>query len=208
MPISLYLPAKDRYIVNISAFSASVLTFIFALAYTKENIVFLLWIAIAVIFIEAAFLAWFVIQYLRLHKQSHETSNVHNDDIIVPADESSTTSDDPSALFLLLSSAIKDEELFLNPLLNRHMLVDRFSVSKDKIGKAFASAGTSLPAFINECRLEYSKKLIKNRPELSLTQIATMSGFTTRESFGRSFKRQYSITPSEYKEQLLAKFLQ
>lgn len=179
----------------------SLLIYILSLAPAVENYSAFIWIANAVIGVESVLLLWLTIKHLRCRSKRCEASSNSEKQNVVVADTIPDPNIDPSALFLLLSRAIVEEELFLNPLLNRQMLMDRFSVNKERIGKAFASADTSLPVFIRDCRLEYARTLIKQHPEVSLTQVATMSGFTTRESFGRSFKQKYAISPSEYKEQ-------
>ncbi len=106
----------------------------------------------------------------------------------------------PEELYLFLSKAITRDKLFLNPNFGRQTLMDDYSLSKERIGKAFSAYGTSLPQFINTCRLEYACSLMKRERAMSVTDVASASGFTTRESFSRSFKQQYALTPTEYKE--------
>lgn len=109
---------------------------------------------------------------------------------------------DSEHLYLFLSKAITEKKLYLNPTFGRQTLMDDYSLSKEKIGKAFSVYGTSLPQFINLCRLDYACSLMKNERDMSVTDIAAASGFTTRESFSRSFKQQYALTPTEYRENL------
>ena len=104
-------------------------------------------------------------------------------------------------LFDILSGAIISEQLFLDSGFGRQSLIDRFSVTKEDIGKAFSSAGTNLPAFINECRLEYACYLLKERPDLTIDDIAKAAGYSLRTSFSRSFKAKYAINPSDYRQQ-------
>ena len=104
-------------------------------------------------------------------------------------------------LFELLSGAIIKEQLFLDSSFGRQSLIDRFGVTKDDIGKAFAAGGTSLPAFIGDCRLDYACHLLKERLDLGIDDIAQASGYTLRRSFSRSFKAKYAINPSDYRQQ-------
>ncbi len=105
-------------------------------------------------------------------------------------------------LYSFLHTEILGKKLFLNPGFGRQTLMDDYSLSKEKIGKAFSAYGTSLPQFINTCRLEYACSLMKRDREMNVTDVASSSGFTTRESFSRSFKQQYALTPSEYRDNL------
>ena len=182
---------------------AFILTFGIRIIISRETLGVALCAAIALIILESILLAWFAARNISLRKQILESVTNQKEiteEVFTIADESEEPKVlDPSALYVLLSETIQRERLFLNPYLSRQMLMDRFNLSKEKIGQAFASQGTSLPAFVNICRLEYSRELMSRHPELNLTKIASQSGFTTRESFGRSFKQQYSVTPTEYK---------
>ncbi len=109
---------------------------------------------------------------------------------------------DPEQLYIFLSKAITSKKLFLNPAFGRQTLMDDYSLSKEKIGRAFSVYGTSLPQFINVCRLDYACSLMKKDHDISVSDVAAASGFTTRESFSRSFKQQYALSPSEYRENL------
>lgn len=109
---------------------------------------------------------------------------------------------EPEELYGFLSRTIRGEKLFLNPGFGRQTLIDSYSLSKESIGKAFSVYGTSLPQFVNTCRLEYACMLIAHDREMNITDIASASGFTTRESFSRSFKQEYALTPTEYRDNL------
>lgn len=106
---------------------------------------------------------------------------------------------DNDALYAFLRDTIFEKQLYLDPQFGRQYLIDNYDLSKEKIGRAFSANGTSLPQFVNLCRLEYACVLLKSHPEMSVADIAKNSGFTTRESFFRSFKQQYALSPSEYK---------
>ncbi|WP_081775537.1 helix-turn-helix domain-containing protein [Porphyromonas cangingivalis] len=43
--------------------------------------------------------------------------------------------------------------------------------------------------FINEVRLSHSAHLLASRPELSIDEVKSMSGFNSRTTFGRLFSR-------------------
>ncbi len=107
-------------------------------------------------------------------------------------------------LFVKIQDVILREQLFLNPQLDRQMLVERLGVSKERIGAAFAKGSQykSLIDFLNDCRLPYAAKLLADQPGLSITDVAMASGFTNTNTFGRNFKQKYTLTPSQYREKL------
>lgn len=106
-------------------------------------------------------------------------------------------------LFRFLREAILRDELFLNPLFDRQQLMDTYHLSKDRIGAAFkqGSEFESLIDFLNDCRLDYSAKLLSTRPDMTIGEVSAASGFASVNTFGRNFKRKFTITPSQYREQ-------
>ena len=62
-----------------------------------------------------------------------------------------------------------------------------------------ANRGYSLSQFINGYRIEHSKKLMIEHPEMKLSTVATESGFSNDKALGRSFKEFTGLTPTEWK---------
>ena len=106
-------------------------------------------------------------------------------------------------LFNQIQDLVAGEKLFLDPNLDRQMLVDRLGVSKERIGAAFAKGSPykSLIEYLNDCRLPYAAKLLTERPDLSVADVAHESGFANADTLGRNFKVKYALTPTEYREQ-------
>ena len=122
----------------------------------------------------------------------------------VRPDTSDLSSMDDGQLFQFFREAIVGDELFLNPSLDRQQLMDTYHVSKDRIGAAFkqGSEYDSLIDFLNDCRLDYSTKLLASRPDMTIGEVASASGFASFKTFGRNFKRRFALTPTEYRERL------
>ena len=115
-----------------------------------------------------------------------------------PADPSMLSDAD---LFRYLSTIIEREQLFLDPACDRQMLTDRFRLSKERVGAAFAqgSSHERLTAYIRELRLDYAVRLMNERPELSVEQVSQASGFTSADTFTRNFRTKYGMTPTAYR---------
>lgn len=112
------------------------------------------------------------------------------------------TPDSPDAsLFQQLRDAILRDQLYLDPSLDRQTLVDRFGLSKERIGAAFAKGSPykSLIEFLTDCRLPHAAKLLTSHPDLSIADVARESGFPSADTFGRNFKQKYALTPSAYR---------
>lgn len=74
--------------------------------------------------------------------------------------------------------------------LNRHKL-------SEAINRKYSE---SFPSILNDYRLKHSMKLLKENGDNKIIAIAFNSGFNTLASFNANFKRQYGITPSEYRK--------
>lgn len=53
--------------------------------------------------------------------------------------------------------------------------------------------------YVNVVRLERATQLLIGEPNLSIEQVAYQVGFNDYRYFGRTFKKRYGLTPSEYK---------
>lgn len=107
-------------------------------------------------------------------------------------------------LFDYLSDVIRNEKLFLNQNFSRQLLIDRFHINERRIGAAF-SCCEGLPDFIRDLRLEYACQMITDNPEMSISDVASASGFSNLTVFGRDFKRKYEVTPTYFRSQMTAK---
>ena len=109
-------------------------------------------------------------------------------------------------LFQYIRETVVRDELFLDPMLNRQKLTERFSLPKERIGAAFAQGSPfkSVTEFINDCRLPYAAKLLTEHPDLSIAEVAETSGFSRAATFIDNFKKRYTLTPSQYRAQNLA----
>ena len=111
---------------------------------------------------------------------------------------------DDARLFDYLSNVIRSEELFLNQNFSRQLLMDRFHINERRIGAAF-SCCEGLPDFIRDLRLEHACQMLTDNPEMSISDVATASGFSNLTVFGRDFKRKYEVTPTYFRSQMTTK---
>jgi AraC-like DNA-binding protein len=105
-------------------------------------------------------------------------------------------------LFEYLREIIVREELWQDPLFDRRQLAERFHISKERIGSAFAHGGPygSLRAFLIELRLAHAAKLLTEHPEQPVSEVAAACGFGSATVFNRNFKQCFAITPTEFRE--------
>lgn len=104
-------------------------------------------------------------------------------------------------LFGYLSEVIIRERMYLDPAFERQTLADRFHLSDHRLGTAFSQGSSykSLPDFIRCLRLEYACELLRERPDLTVSEVANQSGFSNLTVFSRCFKATYMMAPSVFR---------
>ena len=106
-------------------------------------------------------------------------------------------------LFLHINEVVMKERLFLDPNFGRQAIIDRFQLSKDRVGAVFSkgSEHVRLNRFILQLRLEYAAHLLINEPERTIVQIAADSGFGSSPYFSDRFRQHYGMTPSDFRNE-------
>ena len=110
----------------------------------------------------------------------------------------STLPDDQ--LFRYVSDVIERERLFQNPNFGRQTIMDRFNLSKERVGSIFSqSEHSKLTNYIQQLRMEYAAKMLVEQPAKSIVQIAQECGFSSHKYFTDRFRQYYNMTPSEFR---------
>ena len=143
-----------------------------------------------------------MMEAMKYKKQESQNSKLHSSHSKLQTQDVDALDDEQ--LFDYLSDVIRNEELFLNQNFSRQLLIDRFHINERRIGAAF-SCCEGLPDFIRDLRLEYACQLFADHPEMSISDVATASGFSNLTVFGRDFKRKYEVTPTYFKSQMTSK---
>ncbi len=104
-------------------------------------------------------------------------------------------------LFSYINDIIVRERLFLDSNFDRQTIMDRFQLSKERVGAAFSKGSqyAKLTDYTQELRLEYSTLLLSNAPDKSVSQIAIDSGFSSYTYYSRCFRQRFGMTPSEFR---------
>jgi AraC-like DNA-binding protein len=181
-------------------------------AEAKRNALFAWFVAVI-----ALLLACFAVYYYLRHREESRKNRILARQIteamdykdkylaLLQTDQSAAETNpktmEPTALFAYISQTIVRDQLFLDPAFDRQAAIDRFQLSKERIGAAFAQGSdyASITDFINECRLEYAVTLLRDQLSLPITQVAQASGFSDANYFGRKFKARFGLSPTDYR---------
>ncbi|MGI6326591.1 MAG: helix-turn-helix transcriptional regulator [Saccharofermentanales bacterium] len=80
-------------------------------------------------------------------------------------------------------------------------ICDTFYVSPSYLSRIFKEKrGVKLIDFIHTCRVEVSKVLLSNEPDLTIDQVAVSVGYLSTLTFTRAFKRIEGQTPGAYRK--------
>lgn len=137
-------------------------------------------------------------QSLKAQKNSGMTSS---DDDTTDATRLEAMTD--AELFDYISDVVRHEQLFLRPVCDRQLLVERFHLSEKRIGAAFSKGSPygNVSNFVRNARLEYACQLLRKSTTMSIADVAAASGFPSYPRFAMDFKAAYSISPTEYRRQ-------
>ena len=112
-------------------------------------------------------------------------------------------SETSSALFDTIDTAIRTEHLYANVSLQRQDVCTRFCITRHTLNNLLAqhAGSSSFPQYINNIRMEEALPLLRDNPSMTISTIAAAVGFTPA-NFREQFKRQYGVTPQEYRQSL------
>ena len=93
---------------------------------------------------------------------------------------------------------------FINRSLDRNLAIEEIAravgIEPERFARAFkASAGKGVHSYINERRVEEAKVLL-NKSNLSIADVAQRLGFESEERFLNIFRRRTGLTPTAYRE--------
>jgi len=142
-------------------------------------------------------------EYKRLYQslKTQKNSDTVNSDDATDATRLEAMTD--AELFDYISDVVRHEQLFLNPVCDRQLLVERFHLSEKRIGAAFSKGSPygNVSNFVRNARLEYACQLLRKSTTMSIADVAAASGFPSYPRFAMDFKAAYSISPTEYRRQ-------
>lgn len=132
------------------------------------------------------------------------------DDVPATEDNLAETSDRQTAdtreeernrlLFEELDSIVTREKLFLKSDLSRDDLMQLIHVNKNRLGKILQQhQEQNVTSYINNKRLDYAAKLLKEDSNRTVVVIAGLCGLPNIPTFNRLFRTKFGMTPSEYK---------
>ena len=93
------------------------------------------------------------------------------------------------------------EHLFTAPDFGRDTIMNRFNLSKERVGAIFSSVGqhAKMSGHIQQMRLDYGARLLVENPDMSISEVASRCGFSRGTYFSTNFRQCFGMSPSDYR---------
>lgn len=104
--------------------------------------------------------------------------------------------------FQKLELLCKDQHIYTDSTLNREKVAEKLGISAGYVSQIINTiTGDNFANYINQYRIEAVKEMISNSEyeNYNLLTIGLESGFTSKTTFYKAFKRVTGQTPNEYK---------
>ncbi len=106
-----------------------------------------------------------------------------------------------------INNALRFIDQNLTANLSLELVAERAHYSPYHFHRIFtAIIGEPLNIYINRKRIEKAASLLLHKDELSISEIATETGFNSNTSFTRSFNKFYDVSPSDFRKLATTKF--
>lgn len=104
-----------------------------------------------------------------------------------------------------LKERIAAEKLYLTEGLTVEQLALTLHVSKSALSKMInTTEGVNFNTFIGGLRIAEAQAIMRERPEMSLAELASTVGYSEQSNFSRQFKAITGFTPGEYRKRTSA----
>lgn len=88
----------------------------------------------------------------------------------------------------------------LDETLNREVLADVAGFSVPHLHRLFTVyVGESIAGYVRRVRLERAGRKLR-MGAVDITEVALAAGYETHAAFGKAFKRQFGLSPSEFRQ--------
>ena len=139
-------------------------------------------------------------------KQTNESLQAADQQSGEPSESAEPTAEEPfdedERLFVEMDQLVTNEQLFLQPDMDREKLMQLIGIDKNRFGKMMAKYATNTSVYINSKRAVYGAQLLASHPEYTIASIAESCGMRNSVTFNRIFKEIYGLTPSEYRAKI------
>lgn len=108
---------------------------------------------------------------------------------------------DYSRILERLTHSLKDKKLYLKEDLTLEESAKEIKVSRHHLTESLsAGLNSNFYEFINLFRVDQAAKLMNEEPDLSISEVFYQSGFKSKATFYKYFRKKFGISPNEYRQ--------
>lgn len=101
-----------------------------------------------------------------------------------------------------LVALMEERQLYRKPGLKISEMATELGTNTTYVSACLSGQmGTSFHDFVTGYRIRHAQQLMRERPQMRLSQVSEESGFSNEKTFLRTFKRWTGLTPTEWKKQ-------
>ena len=109
--------------------------------------------------------------------------------------------DQKTLLLDQIKMLFESEHILKPPGLSLQFVADKVETTPNNVSQVVNELmGISFPDFVNQCRIEYAKKLLKENNNWTIEGIALSAGFQSKSAFYTAFKKCTGLNPTEFKK--------
>lgn len=117
----------------------------------------------------------------------------------MPEKSESLLTEGDKILYVRMNHEVQARKLYLNPNFSRKDLMAEFKISANKFAMLFKEfAGCTFSQYIQNCRLDYAVKLMRENPQWNFDAIAKEAQMSNG-AFYSHFKRRFGMSPSDFR---------
>jgi AraC-like DNA-binding protein len=106
-----------------------------------------------------------------------------------------------SHYFARLCELMENRQVYTDSELGLSNLAEQLSITPNQLSQIInQQADKSFYEFVNEYRIDYAKRLLKEHTDKTVLDIALTAGFSNKATFNRVFKQHTRTTPTSFKQ--------
>lgn len=138
--------------------------------------------------------------YLFIYRERHQTENQGEENQGDRSRDSLDTSDHgPVPLILRINEVMESQKPYLNSGLKVSDVAGLLGVHSNRISACINSqTNCSFVQYVNQYRIDYAKRLMRESPGKKISAVWMESGFGTEQTFFKIFKAATGMSPKEW----------
>ena len=108
--------------------------------------------------------------------------------------------DEPEAdLMERICQVMEQRQLYLNPNLKVADFAEAMSINQRIVSDCINTQRGTFKQFVNAYRVAHAQRLLRNQPDITITEVWMSAGFSSESTFFRIFKAATGYTPKDWK---------